>query len=104
MYNARGYPITTPDHFRNTFPEHPVEGELYAGTNSSFSVSEAIRYIIFSFIHFLLLFSLCNRTGDMEKWKNIQFYVFDTPEQPQMTYEKRQRVIQYCTTPNNNLK
>lgn len=40
----------------------------------------------------------------MEKWKSIQFCVFDTPEQPQMSYEKRQRVIQYCTVPNPSLK
>eukprot|EP00026_Physarum_polycephalum_P003249 Phypoly_transcript_03259.p1 GENE.Phypoly_transcript_03259~~Phypoly_transcript_03259.p1 ORF type:complete len:823 (+),score=78.04 Phypoly_transcript_03259:267-2471(+) len=86
MYNARGYPIATPEHFRSTFPEQPVEGELYAGPGSYDFVCETIR------------------TGDMEKWKSIQFWVFDAPEQPQMTYEKRMRIVQYCTVPNKNLK
>ena len=114
MYNARGYPIITPEHFRATFPEQPVEGELYAGPNSYSFVCEAIQYV--SQIFFCCLssspfppFDFCHliplqRAGDMEKWKSIQFCVFDTPEQPQMIYEKRMRIVQYCTVPSKNLR
>ncbi len=101
MYNARGFPITTPEMFKPRFPEQPVEGELYAGPNSFDFICETIRYAQQFF--YIVIIPL-HRIGDMKKWKNISFNIFDAPEQTQLTYEKRLRIIRYVTTPFNNLQ
>lgn len=40
----------------------------------------------------------------MDMWKDIVFYVFDAPEQPQLTYEKRLQILRYCTAESDNIK
>ena len=86
LLSKQGNPFTAPEWFTQSFPNQPLDGELWIGREQFEAVSSIVR----------------TQDNKNDEWKKVKFMIFDLPSSEQPFHERvleMQRIVTQSKNP-----